>query len=108
MIYTDIEDLKDNILKCKYYRTHAWDDHPSVDISELRNIRYATSIAASVCTRCGRERIEYLDRNDRRIGVPYYRSPVDYPKTHRLDVTRVRTEMLKRSLLMRKRTRARG
>jgi hypothetical protein len=104
MIYTDLEDLKNDILKCKYYRTHAWEGNPSVEVSTLPTVQYASYVIASVCTRCGRERIEYIDRNDRRIGVPYYRSPVDYPRTHRLDATNLRTEIIGRSLLIKRRT----
>jgi hypothetical protein len=41
-----------------------------------------------------------LDSKGRRIGKPYYKNPVDYPKTHRIMGDDVRAEMIKRSLFV--------
>lgn len=98
--YSDIGDLDDGVLQCKHYRTHAWDKNPGVDISGIPTVRFATWVICSVCLRCGRERIVYLDRKGHRIGKPYLRNPKDYPKTHALLSDDIATELLKRSLLV--------
>jgi hypothetical protein len=99
--YTEISELDNGVLKCKYYRTHAWEENPAVDISNLPTVHFATYVITSVCLRCGRERIEYIDRKGHRIGKPYLRNPVGYPKTHYLDGDTVRAEVISRSLLIR-------
>lgn len=98
--YTELRDLDDGVLQCKHYRTHAWENNPSVDISGLPNVRFATYVICSVCLRCGRERIVYIDRKGHRIGKPYLRNPKSYPKTHLLMTDDINTEMIKRSLLI--------
>ena len=100
MDYADVNELEDGVLQCKYYRTHAWERNPNVDISGLPTVQYAMYVACSVCLRCGRERIEYIDRMNRRIGKPYLRNPIGYPRTHLLQSDSLRAEMLRRSILI--------
>jgi hypothetical protein len=99
--YTDVRDLEEAHLLCRYLR-HSWDPHPGVDLSGLKRVDYATEVIAVRCVRCGRERIEYLDRKGWRIGRPYWRDPMGYPKVHRTSGEVLRAEMIRRNLLVQK------
>ena len=97
--YTEIDHLADSVLTCKAYRSHAWEKLTTYEINSEWAKR-ATAIWASSCTRCGRQRFVYFGRSGMPLARPYYRDPVDYPKTHRLAPVDIYKELLSRSLLV--------
>lgn len=98
-IYTGLAELDKSVLMCKAVHSHAWEDNPSYEISHPR-VRPSYALLALRCTRCGRERFDFLNRNGSRNGPPYYRNPVSYPKTHRHTGQELMVELLSRSLLV--------
>ena len=99
--YVEMADLTNDHLLCKYPGIrHAWDENPGAELPSGPNSYYATFVLCVRCTRCGREKFEYLDRNRRRMGVPYYRNPDDYQHTHRMYGDDMRRELVSRDLLV--------
>jgi hypothetical protein len=99
LTYTDLGDLSKDVLTCKAVHSHAWEDNPHFELAHPR-VRPAYAILALRCTRCGRERFDFLSRNGTRNGRPYYRNPVNYPKTHRYSGQELMAELLSRQLLV--------
>jgi hypothetical protein len=101
--YTELSDLRDDSLKCKYPGIrHAWDGLPesSYDLNDFERSYYADSILALRCERCGREKFEFFDVNGNRMGKPAYRNPTDFQHTHRLYADEIRLELMSRNLLV--------
>jgi hypothetical protein len=98
-IYTDLADLDKSVLTCKAVHSHSWEDNPSYELTHPR-VRPSFALLALRCTRCGRERFDFLNKNGSRNGQPYYRNPVNYPRTHRLTGQELMVELLSRSLLV--------
>jgi hypothetical protein len=106
-VYTELSDLDKSVLVCKAVHGHAWEDNPQYELSHPR-MRPSYAILALRCTRCGRERFDFLNRNGSRNGQPYYRNPVSYPKTHRHTGQELMVELMSRSLLVHDLKRANG
>ena len=101
--YTDLSDLRDDSLMCKYPGIrHPWDKLPesSYDLNDFEKAYYSDSVLALRCSRCGREKFEFFDVNGNRMGKPTYRNPVDFQHTHRLQASEIRLEFMSRSLLV--------
>lgn len=96
--YTDLEDLADNILICRAMWQHPWSKNPTPRPPRGPVALMASYIIAVRCTRCRRERYEYLDSKGVRLGKPYYRDPKGYPKMRRTDGDHLRAELIRRSL----------
>jgi hypothetical protein len=96
--YLELHDVSDKMLPCKSRAiSHAWDKLLSYDLDSVTaNNSYA--VLALRCTRCGREKFIYLNRNGTRNGRPYYRSPNDFPHTHRFSDQEFMSELLSRQL----------
>ena len=99
--YLDLQELDDVYLICKARSRHKMDLNPSPTEIDSYRARLASYVIPWRCERCGRECYEFLDSIGRRIGTPYYRNPVDYPRTHRLIGDDVRAEMIRRGLFVR-------
>jgi len=98
----DITDLDDVYLICKARSRHKFDVNPSPSTVDSWRSQAASYVIPWRCERCGRECYEFMDSQGRRIGTPYYRNPIDYPRTHRLLGDTVRAEMIRRSLLVKR------
>jgi hypothetical protein len=98
--YTDITELGDDLLTCKALWAHDWGKNPSPKQIDGMLARMATWIVCLRCKRCRRERYTYLDSTGRKMGPHYYRNPVGYPKTRRMDNDALWAEMAARSLLV--------
>jgi hypothetical protein len=100
--YTDLHELDDVYLICKARGRHKMDINPSPGTVDSWRAQAASYVIPWRCERCGRECYEFLDSVGQRVGAPYYRNPVDYPHTHRLNGDDIRAEMISRSLLIRR------
>jgi hypothetical protein len=98
--YTDLGDLGTDIFTCKMLWAHAWANNPSPKHIDGEVAQLAYRILCLRCTRCRRERYDYLGSRGELIGR-YYRNPVGYPKTHRFDGDGLRAELIRRSLWVR-------
>jgi hypothetical protein len=96
----ELSDISDKVLPCKSRAiSHSWDKLLNYDLgSAIARNSYA--VLALRCERCGREKFIYLNRNGTRNGRPYYRNPVDYPRTHRFSDQEFMSELLSRSLFV--------
>jgi hypothetical protein len=100
MNYLELHDVSDKMLPCKSRAiSHAWDKLLSYDLDSATAIN-SYAVLALRCTRCGREKFIYLNRNGTRNGRPYYRSPNDFPHTHRFSDQEFMSELLSRSLFV--------
>lgn len=98
--YLELQDLDDVYLICKARGRHKMDANPSPQVVDSYRAKIASYVIPWRCERCGRECYEFLDSVGRRIGTPYYRNPIDYPRTHRLVGDDVRAEMIRRGLFV--------
>ena len=98
--YTPVDELPDSLLTCKALWAHDWGKNPSPTYPTGMLAKMASFIVALRCKRCRRERYTYLDSKGRRLGPHYYRNPIGYPKTHRMDSDTLWIEMTARSLLV--------
>lgn len=98
--YSELKDIDNDILVCKTLRSHALEPNPSPQFIDGDIARTAFAMICLRCTRCLRERYEYLDSTGRRIGTPYWKEPVDYPRTHRLLGDELRAECINRNILV--------
>jgi hypothetical protein len=99
LTYTELIDLTNQVLTCKAVHSHAWDDNPNYELNHYL-ARTSFAVLALRCARCGRERFDFLSKNGNRNGRPYYRNPVNYPKTHRLSGQELMSELMTRQLLV--------
>lgn len=101
ILYVELEDLSDERLLCTYRGiAHRWDENPGVDLPDTDRTYYCASVLAQVCERCGREKFEFFDLHNQRMGKPYYRYPVGYQRTHKLTSHEVRLELIARGLMV--------
>jgi hypothetical protein len=97
----DISELSDDLLMCKSrVFTHSWDRNPAMDLPNSPRVEMAASIITARCTRCSREKFIYLDKKGNRMGTPYYRDPVNYPRVHRFSDQQFMQLLLTRSLMV--------
>lgn len=97
--YTDITEISDSIFLCKAFWSHAWSKNPSPQNIDSDIARMADVMLCLRCTRCKRERYDYIGRNGELIGR-YYKNPIGYPKTHHFHADGLRAEMIRRSILV--------
>jgi hypothetical protein len=99
--FTTIAELRDEYVLCRTLG-HSWDDNPT---AELDGALWKTSTAGMAlrCTRCGTERFDYINA-ELKVYARYYRYPLHYT-TIPGEGTRpnLRGELLRRSLLIRRR-----
>jgi hypothetical protein len=95
----DIRDLDDPILLCKALWGHNWDDNPSPRNIDGAVARLAHRMLCLRCSRCHRERYDYIGRNGDLIGR-YYKNPNGYPRTPRFLGDQLRLELIRRNLLV--------
>jgi hypothetical protein len=98
--YTALEDIGDSVLTCKTLWSHAWSKNPTPRHIKGDVARMATYIICLRCTRCRRERYEYLNSRGERITKPQYRDPVGYPHTRRASGDDFRAECIRRNVLV--------
>jgi hypothetical protein len=95
----DIRDLEDAFVVCRTLG-HAWDDNPNGEVqSEL--FRASRGALILRCARCGAERFDYI-ANDMTVFQRYYRYPARYKSIPgQGSRPNLRSELLRRSLLIR-------
>jgi hypothetical protein len=96
-----IQELQDEYLICRALG-HSWDDNPT---GQLNGSLWRSSVGglALRCTRCTTERFDYIGA-DMRVFQRYYRYPAHYTTVPGSGSRpNLRGEMLRRSLLMRRR-----
>jgi hypothetical protein len=105
-IRMEISDLQDTYVICRTIG-HSWDDNPTAEVnSDL--FRAAQACLALRCTRCTTERFDYIG-NDMKVFQRYYRYPEQYTTISSFGEPmrpKMRAEMINRSLLVRRRTKA--
>jgi hypothetical protein len=97
--YTELDELTEGIFLCKALWQHPWEKNPSPRNINGEVARRAYRILCLRCTRCRRERYDYLGSKGQRIGR-YYVNPHGYPKTHRFTSDQLMLEMIRRSVLV--------
>jgi hypothetical protein len=97
--YTDLRSLDEPVLICKALWGHEWENNPSPQHIDGQVARLAHRMLCIRCTRCGRERYDYIGRNGDLIGR-YYKNPNGYPKTHRFGGDELRLELIRRNVLV--------
>ena len=97
--YTELDELQESIFLCKALWQHAWARNTSPKNIDGSVARMSYRILCLRCTRCGRERYDYLGSKGQRIGR-YYVNPRGYPRTHRFGSEQLMSEMIRRSVLV--------
>lgn len=102
-----VQDLRDEYVMCRSIG-HSWDENPTAEVnSDL--FRAAQACLALRCTRCTTDRFDYIGK-DMQVFKRYYRYPPEYATVtsikDRKTRPRMRAELIKRSLLVRKRGKA--
>ena len=98
--YMDVHDIRDEFVICRGIG-HSWDDNPN---GEVANELFRSSIGAMClrCVRCGTERFDYIN-DEFRVWQRYYRYPPNYSTIPgRGNRPNLRSELYRRSLLIRK------
>jgi hypothetical protein len=97
----DLSDLSDDLVMCKSrVFSHSWDRNPNMELPNSPRVKMAADIVTARCTRCSREKFIYLDKKGNRMGTPYYRDPVNYPRVHRFSDQEFMQVLLGRSLMV--------
>lgn len=97
--YTELVDVGNDILTCKLLWAHRWDRNPSPRNIRGEVARMAYRILCLRCSRCRRERYDYIDTHGGLIGR-YYVNPVNYPRTRRHNGDELRAEAIARELMV--------